>query len=224
MATQVDPSTGRRVPLNRERVLRAAVELADEGGIESLSMRKLGQKLGVEAMSLYKHVANKEDILDGMVDIVVGEIGVSSGRGDWLPAMRQQMMSARDVMQHHPWASGVIESRVVITPRMMTYMDSVVGIMRDGGFSLDLIHHAMHALGSRLLGFSQQLFDDSDDADMTPEAKAAMLTEYPNISAMLDEITHEEGTVVGKGCDDRIEFEFALDLILNGLEAKRSTG
>jgi AcrR family transcriptional regulator len=223
MTPPTDSSTERRTPLSRDRVLRAAVNLADRGGIESLSMRKLGQELGVEAMSLYKHVANKEDILDGMVDAIVSEIKVSSADGDWLTAMRDQIMSARDVMQHHPWASGVIESRTVITPTMMTYMDSVVGIMRDGGFSLDLIHHAMHALGSRLLGFSQQLFDDSDDADMTPEAKAAMLTQFPNISAMLDEITHEEGTVVGKGCDDRIEFVFGLDLILNGLESKRST-
>ncbi len=227
MATETEPNSQPRVPLSRERVLRAAIVLADQGGIESLSMRKLGQELGVEAMSLYNHVANKEEILDGMVDVVVSEIDLSSGGTEWKTTLRRQVLSAREVMVRHPWASGMIESRTNITQPMMRYMDSIVGIFRDGGFSLDLAHHAMHALGSRLLGFVQELFDDSDALDESPEVAALMLQqmteEYPHISAMMLEISHDDDSTVGQGCDDYVEFVFGLDLILDGLERLRDS-
>ncbi len=217
-ATNVPP----RVPLNRERVLRAAVAYADRNGIDSLSMRKLGQDLGVEAMSLYNHVKNKDDLLTGMVDTVLAEIDLSPGGSDWKSCLRHRILSARSALINHPWASQVIESRNDISPAMIGYFDGIVGILRDGGLSLDLIHHAMHALGSRMLGFSQELFDESDDESEDPEAAARMmqmLERYPNISAMLREISHDpDEPVVGSGCDDQTEFVFGLDLILDGLE------
>ena len=214
-----------RIPLSRERVLRAAIALADEHGIEELSMRKLGQELGVEAMSLYNHVANKEDVLDGMVDLVVGEIEVPPSDTAWKTALREKVLSARRALLRHPWASRVMESRTQPTPTMMTYMDSVIGIFRTGGFSIDLTHHALHTLGSRMLGFAQELYDDSG-GDLGPELEALMLREmaekYPYISELAAAISHDENTIVGQGCDDQFEFEFGLDLILDGLERLRN--
>jgi AcrR family transcriptional regulator len=216
--------TPRRIPLSRDRVLRAAVALADEAGIESVSMRRLAQELGVVPMALYKHVANKEDVLDGMVDVVVGDIDPPAGGADWKSAIRQRILSARQTLLLHPWASRVLESRENPTPRVMAYMDSTIGIFRAGGFSIDLTHHVMHAVGSRIFGFTQELFDDSASAD--PEAPAAMPPEmaqqYPYITELLTAISHEQGSVVGPGCDDQFEFEFALDLLLDGIETLRA--
>lgn len=224
MATQIDTSARSREPLTRERVLRAAVALADRGGVESLSMRKLAQELGVVPMALYKHVANKDEMLDGMVDIVVGEIDPPVGDADWKRAVRERILSARRALLRHPWASRVIESRTSPTPAVLEYMDQMIGLFRAGGFSIDLTHHAMHAMGSRLLGFSQELFDDTGEAD--PEAEAemygAMADAYPSIYELFMAVTHDDASVVGQGCDDQIEFEFALDLLLDGLERLRT--
>jgi AcrR family transcriptional regulator len=225
MATQLDVNAQPRVPLSKQRVLGAAVALADERGVESLSMRKLGQELGVVPMALYKHVANKDELLDGMVDVVVGEIDPPSDGADWKTAIRQRVLSARRALLRHPWASRVLESRAEATPAVLEYMDSMIGIFRAGGFSIDLTHHAMHAMGSRLLGFSQELFDDT--ADLDAEQGAAMLREladrFPNITELVAAITHDQASVVGQGCDDQFEFEFALDLMLDGLERLRDT-
>jgi len=199
------------------------VAYADERGIDELSMRKLGQQLGVEAMSLYYHVSNKDEILDGMVDHVVAQIEVQPGGDDWKISMRRQILAARQVMAQHRWAIGVLETRKTASPAIMRYFDTVGGLFREGGFSVDLMHHAMHALGSRVLGFSQELFDDSgDDEPEMDEAVVKQLQEsYPNIAAIVEEIQHQEETIVGSGCDDDIEFRFALDIILDGLERKR---
>ncbi len=226
MTTQAESQAQPRIPLSRERVLRAAVALADESGIDAVSMRKVGSELGVEAMSLYNHVANKEEMLDGMVDIVVGEIDLLVEGADWKNTMRSRMMSARQVLVQHKWAAGVLETRTNMTPPMVKYMDSFIGIFRDGGFSFDLTHHAMHALGSRMLGFTQEMFDDSEALEASPEVKAVMMQQmkdqYPNISAMLADISHDGGgETVGDGCDDDVEFVFAVDLILDGLERLR---
>ncbi|HEU4396588.1 MAG TPA: TetR/AcrR family transcriptional regulator C-terminal domain-containing protein [Actinomycetota bacterium] len=225
MATQVDENAQPRVPLSKERVLRAAVALADEGGVDSLSMRKLAQELGVVPMALYKHVSNKDELLDGMVDVVVGEIDPPPGGTDWKTAIRRRVLSARSALLRHPWASRVIESRTNPTPTVMEYMDSMIGIFRAGGFSIDLTHHAMHAMGSRLLGFTQELFDDT--AQVGPQMQAEMLRalagRYPHITELVMAITHDEASVVGQGCDDQFEFEFALDLMLDGLERLRDT-
>jgi AcrR family transcriptional regulator len=223
MATQVDATAQPRVPLSTERVLRAAVALADAGGVDALSMRKIAQELGVVPMALYKHVANKDELLDGMVDVIVGEIDPAPTGTDWKTAIRQRVLSARSALLRHPWASRVIESRTKPTPAVLRYMDSMIGMFRAGGLSIDLTHHAMHAMGSRLLGFTQELFDDT--ADVGPEAEAAMLREmakaYPHIAELVVAITHDEASVVGQGCDDQFEFEFALDLMLDGLERLR---
>jgi AcrR family transcriptional regulator len=226
MDTRLDAEAQARPPLSRERVLRAAVALADAGGVESLSMRRLAQQLGVVPMALYKHVANKDELLDGMVDLIVGEIDPPAAGADWKAAIRQRVLSARRALLRHRWASRVLESRTEATPAVLAYMDSMIGAFRAGGFSIDLTHHAIHAMGSRLLGFSQELFDDT--ADVAPEQQAAMLRalagSYPNIAELVSAITHDQASMVGPGCDDQFEFEFALDLLLDGLERLRDRG
>jgi AcrR family transcriptional regulator len=227
MATATLRSAKRRLPLNRERVLRAAVRLADREGIDSLSMRRLGQELRVEAMSLYNHVANKEEILDGIVDVVVGEIDPLISGADWKTTMRRRVLAARQVLLRHPWASAVIASRVNVTPTMMGYMDSMCGVLRNGGFSVDMTHHALHIMGSRILGFVQELYDDSEKLAENPDMAAIMLKQmadqYPHLTELATQISHDEESIVGTGCDDQVEFEIALDLILDGLDRLRET-
>ena len=230
MATRVDAIAQSRASLSKERVLEAAVALADDGGVDALSMRKIAQALGVVPMALYKHVASKDDLLDGMVDAIVREIDPPASGTNWQITIRQRVLSAREVLLRHPWASQVMESRIKQranqTPTVMEYLDSMVGIFRAGGFSIDLTHHAVHVMGSRLLGFSQELFVDNSDAD--PEQDAVppeeMAMRYPNIAEMAMGITHDDGSVVGSSCDDQVEFEFALDLVLDGLERLRAHG
>jgi len=213
----------RRAPLSRGRVLRAAVALADVGGIESLSMRKLAEDLGVVPMALYKHVANKEELLDGMIDVVVGEIDPPATGTEWKSAVRQRVLSARQALLRHPWASFVIESKKTPTPMVLEYMDSMIGLFRAGGFSVNLTHHVMHVIGSRVMGFTQELFNDSRTVD--PEVQAVMMRElgpkFPNVLAIAMAASHEGESVVGQGCDDQFEFEFALDLLLDGFERLR---
>ena len=213
----------RRVRLNRDRVLRAAVTLADEAGIDAVSMRKLADELGVVPMALYKHVANKEELLDGMVDIVIGEIDPPASDADWKNAIRMRVLSARRSLQRHPWAPGAIESRTDPSPVLLAYIDSMIGILRAGGFSADLTHHALHALGSRLYGFTQEIFDDAPPVD--PQALEMLVRQmqgrYPHIAEMTQAVFHDEASVVGQGCDDQFEFEFALDLLLDGLDRLR---
>jgi AcrR family transcriptional regulator len=223
MATKID-ETARREPLTKERILRTAVALADEGGVESLSMRRLAHEFGVVPMALYKHVANKDEMLDGMVDVVVGEIDPPLVGADWKSAIRERVLSARRALLRHPWASRVIESGTNPTPTVIGYMDEMIGILRKGGFSVDLTHHSMHAMGSRALGFSQELFDDTPEDPPEIQAIAAqqMADAYPYISEMAAAISHDDASVVGQGCDDQFEFEFALDLMLEGLERRRA--
>ena len=220
MATQPGTAAPTRPPLSRERVLAAAVALADARGVEGLSMRNLAQELSVVPMALYKHVASKDELLDGMVDLVVGEIDPPAGGADWKTAMRRRILSARGALLRHPWASQVIESRTDPTPAVVAYMDSMIGMFRAGGFTIDLTHHAMHAMGSRLLGFSQELFQEGSELgpDLDPAAVKAMAGAYPHITELVTAISHDSASVVGGGCDDQFEFEFALDLMLAGLE------
>ena len=219
MASQAEPSAPPRTPLSKERVLQAAVSLADAGGIESLSMRKLAQELGVEAMSLYNHVRSKDDVLDGIADVVIGEIDIGASGADWTTAMRRQVLSARKVLLRHRWAPRVIDSRTGMSPAIMRYFESVLRIFREGGFSVDQTHHALHVMGSRVLGFTQELFDDSPGLESSPEAAAIlareMANEYPYITEMALAVSHGEGL---GGCDDDQEFELALDLLLGGLQ------
>jgi AcrR family transcriptional regulator len=220
MSTEIDAGAQTRVPLTRERVLDTAVALADEGGIESLSMRKLAQALDVVPMALYRHVANKDELLDGLVDVVIGEIDPPRRDTDWKTAMRERILSARRALLRHPWASTVMESRATPTPVVLGYMDSMIGLLRTGGFSLDLTHHALHAMGSRMFGFTQELFNDTSDSDPEIDAEmwGAMAGTYPYIYEIFTTISHDDASVVGAGCDDQFEFEFALDLMLDGIE------
>ncbi|MEV4724399.1 TetR/AcrR family transcriptional regulator [Micromonospora humida] len=230
MAEQAE--TLRRTPLSRDRILRAAVTLADGAGIESLSMRNLAQELGVVPMALYKHVANKDELLDGMIDVVVGEIEPLTPGVGWQPAIRRRVLSARQVLRRHPWASLAIESRSSATPAVLGYLDSMIGALRAGGLSADLTHHVMHALGSRILGFSQELFDASRQAGRTgptaPTPAAPLPPEvaarFPHVAEIATAAAHDAGSVVGAGCDDQFEFEFALDLLLDGIERLRAQG
>ncbi len=199
--------------------------LADEAGLDGLSMRRLASELGVVPMALYKHVANKDELLDGIIDAVVSEIDLTPVEGDWKPAIRGRILAAREALLRHPWASEAIESRRNPTPAVLAYMDSIIGLLRAGGFSVDLVHHAIHALGSRILGFSQELFDDSPaDPDAQEKAAHAMAGTYPWLAEMALRVAHDEKTIVGSGCDDQFEFEFALDLLLDGFERLRQAG
>lgn len=232
MTQQLD--TARRAPLNRQRVLQAAVALADEAGFESLSMRRLAEELGVVPMALYKHVANKDELLDGMVDVIICEIDPPVRDADWKVAVRLRVLSARRALQRHPWARQAVESRTNKTPAVLDYMDSFTGMFLTGGFSTDLTHHVMHALGGRMWGFTQELFEDAAGPQAGPppeipaEARAAMLQQmaarYPNIVAIAASVNHDDGSVVGHGCDDQFEFEFALDLLLDGFERLQGQG
>ena len=197
-------------------MLEAAVDLADREGIEAVSMRRLGQELGVEAMSLYTHVKSKEDLLDGMVEVVLGQMRARRKLGDWKGSLRQTVLAARRVMLRHPWAPRIIETREAPGPTGLRHFDTVMGILREGGFSLELTHHALHLLGSRLLGFTQDLFDDSPNPD--PQAAAMIAAQigatHPYVAEMALAATHDGAL---GGCDDDVEFAFALDVILDGL-------
>jgi len=232
MAVQPNAAREPRLPLTRERVLRAAVELADTRGIDSLTMRNLGQELGVEAMSLYNHVANKQAVLDGIVEVVVGEVIAAvdeieplSDTAGWKDVMRARILAAREVLLRHRWAPDVLESRTDLPPSLVPYYDSVLGLMREAGFSLDLAHHAMHALGTRTLGFTRELFV-TQDKDVEPEVAAVMLQQmagrFPHLTELMRVVSHDAGSTLGSGCDDQFEFEFGLDLILDGLERLRA--
>jgi AcrR family transcriptional regulator len=223
LGTKIEVGEEIRVPLTRDRVLSTAVALADQEGIESLSMRKLAQALDVVPMALYRHVANKDELLNALVDVVVSEVDPPLEGADWKAALRARILSARRALLRHPWASRLMESRTTPTPVVLGYMDSMIGMFRTGGFSLDLTHHALHAMGSRMFGFTQELFNDSSEADpdMDEEMFGAMADTYPYFFEIYTTISHDDRSVVGAGCDDQVEFEFALDLMLEGLEKLR---
>lgn len=229
MSTQARAKSEARMPLSRDRVLRAAVAVADAGGIDSLTMRRLAEELGAEAMSLYYHVANKEQVLDGIVDVIASEINESVARleppagEDWIGAVRARILRAREVLLRHPWAPQVFESRTGTSPAVVQYHDDLIALMRDGGLSFDLIHHGLHALGSRALGFSQELFSPaSGSEEPDPAELEAMAERYPNIVGMLAEVAHNDPDSTLGWCDDQTEFEFGLDLILGGLDRMRA--
>lgn len=231
MATKTEPTAQPRVPLSRDRVLRAAVELADKSGIETLTMRNLAHELGVEAMSLYYHVANKEELLDGMVDFIVAELEqdlggfeVHSDGTEWKATMRKRILTARKLMLRHRWAPRVLETRTTMSPRMLLYFDTLLGILKMGGFSYDLAHHALHTIGSRAFGFNQEMFvpdEQGASEEQNEEMLAQMAEQLPFLTGMMMEIVHDEPDETLGWCDDQTEFEFGLDLILDGLDRIR---
>lgn len=233
MTAETSPQPSARPPLSKERILAAAVAVADDGGLDALTMRGLADSLGVEAMSLYYHVANKEALLDGVAEVVVEEILEEiagfpgpTGADDWKQAMRARILSARQVMLRHKWAPWVLESRTTMNGAVLRYFHGFLEIFRAGGMSYDLAHHAMHALGSRALGFSQELFDPTpgtDDEAVSEELFAKLAPEIPLFIEFMQEIAHDDPEDQTLGwCDDQSEFEFALDLMLDGLDRLRS--
>jgi AcrR family transcriptional regulator len=218
MATQSTSSPAPHAPLNRERVLRAAVALADEQGIGALTMRRLGQALGVEAMAVYKHVTNKDEIIDGMIELVVAEIELPIDAFNWKDAMRRRANSARTAYARHPWAISVMDSRLNPGPAALAYYDWVIGQLRAGGFSLPMAAHAFAVLDSFIYGFAIQEqslpFDTSDEA---AEVAATMFQHFP-AGAYPNLIALATGHVMRPGYRFADEFGFGLELILDGLE------
>jgi len=208
--------------LSREGIVAAAIELADRDGLAALSMRRLAQHLGVDAMSIYYHVRDKDTLLAAMADAVVSKIPINQEKsGNWQTQLRDLIMAARQTMVTHPWAATVLESRDQPTPAALMHLERVLAIMREGGCSVDLGHHAIHLLGSRILGFSQDLFDDDPDTSPPPEALAAWAETMPHIVELATAVTHDGAL---GGCDDDGEFAFALDLLLDGLERRCVSG
>lgn len=218
-----------RAPLTRDRVLAAACDLADQDGLDALTMRRLAEALGVEAMSLYHHVPNKDAILDGLVELAFAEFEAEAARlpagvttpATWRIDLRARILAARRVLLRHRWVPTLVESRGVLAPAMVRYVDGVVGLMHAGGLSYDLIHHAMHALGARVYGFTQELTPDENDPDAAMDPRVMAMV--PNLAAMLAEVVHDAPDATLGWCDDQTEFEFGLDLLLEGLERRRAT-
>lgn len=200
-------------------MLAAAVELADLVGLEAVTMRRLAQALDVTPMALYKHVTSRDELVDGMVDVVVARIEPVEPDPDWRRAVRRRVLSARARILEHPWATDAIITRTHASPTVLAYLDSLMGLMRAGGLSLDLLHNAMHALSTRMWGFTREVFPTQavpDDPDEREAMYARFVAQYPNIVAMATGAAH-----AGAGCDSQAEFEFALDLLLDGVESQR---
>lgn len=219
-----------RTPLNRERALEAAVTLADTDGIDAVTMRNLAKQLDVVPMAIYKHVSNKEDLLDGMVDTIINSFDPPMPNATWKTTVRTRILSARRTLLEHPWARHVIESRTRRTPTVLTYMDSLAGTFITAGFSVDLTHHVMHALGHRIWGFSPEAFDEPDESALpgdTSEQKAILnqlAQTYPHIVAITLDSRERNLATVGAACDEQYEFEFTLDLLLDAFERLHSSG
>ncbi len=213
-----EDAAARRTPLSRDRVLRAAVALADENGIESVSMRKLGEAVGVEAMSLYNHVANKSDLLDGMVDVVFSEIELPASEVDWRSAMRHRAISARQALRRHRWAIGLMESRASPGPATLRHHDAVLGYLRRAGFSIEMTAHAYSLLDSYIYGFAlQEASLPFETAEETAQLAQEILRRVPvDAYPYLTELAVEH--VLRPGYDYGNEFEVGLDLILDSLD------
>ena len=208
-----------QVPLSRGRVLDAALRLADEGGIEAISMRKLAQALGVQAMSLYNHVANKDEIVNGLVDIVIGEIEVPDLSMDWKMAMRQRANSAHKVLLRHPWASLMIMSHANVGPANLRYVDATLGCLREAGFSFEMADRAWNAIDSHIYGFTlQELKFPFAPGEYSEAAKNGLALIPADQYPYFNQLTHH---VMEGHYDGLHDFEFGLELILDGLDRLR---
>ena len=214
----------KKVPLTRDRVLLAAINLAARDGIESLTMRRLGDELGAGPMSLYRHVANKDDLIDGIVDLVFTEIGLPPDGVDWKEAMRRRAISVRDVLSRHRWAIGLMESRRNPGPANLRHHDAVIGCLLAGGFDITMVAHAYSLLDSYIYGFAatQMNLPFESEEEVAEVAETMLrpfpLNAYPNLMQMLT------GHVMKPGYDYGDEFAYGLDLILDGLERARDAG
>ena len=210
-------TTPKRAPLNRDRVLHAAVELADEGGTGALTMQGIGRRLGVEAMSLYRHVRNKDDILDGMVDLVFAEIELPADRSSWRTVVRARSISARAALRRHPWAITLMESRMAPGPANLRSHEDTLSVLLDSGCSATMATHAYNLVDSYVLGFALQEvnlpFSNAEELAAVGELLIAQVPadQYPNLVRVSAEL-------FASGFDYADEFEFGLDLILDGIE------
>jgi AcrR family transcriptional regulator len=216
-------ATEARRPLSRNRILQAALELVDEGGLDSLSMRKLGQALGFEAMSLYNHVANKDDLIDGILDLVLAESEPPAPSHDWEAAIRESALSVHAALRRHPWAPALLMAPGRIRPARLRYMDSLLGRLREGGFSAEMTYHAYHVLDGHIFGFSlweaAHTFSDEDASRMAASFDRLIpADEYPYLRE------HGEQHFAEGPHHDVSAFEFGLDLILEGLRRVRTEG
>ena len=212
----------RRLPLSRDRILQAALELVDEAGIESLTMRKLGQALGFEAMSLYNHVANKDDVLDGILDLVLDESEVPSPAGAWDEAIRASAISVHEALRRHPWSCALLMSPGRIRPARLRYMDSLLGRLREAGFSAETTYSAYHVLDGHIFGFS--LWETSHT--YTAEEVSSLEAKFEQtITADAFPYLHEHAQQhFSEGPHREVgAFELGLDLIVDGLEQIRDT-
>jgi AcrR family transcriptional regulator len=220
---QSDRSIEPRIPLTRERVFQAAVVLADEHGLESLTMRSVGEALGVEAMSLYYHVANKGELLDGMIDVVFSEIELPTTDVDWKTAMRRRAISTREALARHRWAVGLLQSSTSPGPAHFRLVNAVLGCLRRAGFSLENAVHAYSALDAYIYGFAlQEKTMPVDTPGELAEAAESVrrqfsADDYPHLAETIAEHVTQAGYDFGE------EFEFGLDIILDGLERLRDT-
>ncbi len=210
------PPPSRSQPLSRDLVLLKAIQLADDGGIDALSMRKLAEALGVKAMSLYNHVKNKDDLIDSMVDQVVREMALPNSDANWKAAMRERAVSTHDVLLHHPWATMPLVSRVNVGPAMLRRIEATLGCLQAAGFSLPMADHAWNAMDSHIYGFTLQAlnfpFENTEYA-----AAAANYIEMipPETYPHMNQLTH---LVMGGEYNGLHDFEFGLSLVLDGLE------
>jgi len=218
MTTKAPESATKRQPLNRDRLLSTAIAIADASGIGALTMRSLAQALDVKPMSLYHHVANKEEILDGIIDVVFGQIELPPVDIDWRTAMRRRAISAREVLARHPWATPLMESRRNPGPVTLGHHDAVIGILRRGGFSIQLTAHAYSMLDAYIYGFALQEAGLPFDNETVPDVAQEMMAEFPTGAyPHLTELAMEH--VLQPGYDYGDEFDFGLDLILDSFEA-----
>lgn len=223
MTTQTTKAIQTRVPLSRELILQTALRLADQGGLESLSMRKLGQELGVEAMALYYHFANKDEVLDGIVDLVFGEIELPAPGAEWKTAMRRRALSLRDVLARHRWAIGMMESRRDPGPANLRHHDAVIGNLRASGFDMATVAHAYAVLDAYIYGFALTKMNlPFQSGEEVAEVAHDMLApfapdEYPNLVAFITEHAMKPGYDFGD------EFEYGLHVVLDGLAMARPT-
>ncbi|MFI7547586.1 TetR/AcrR family transcriptional regulator C-terminal domain-containing protein [Actinoplanes sp. NPDC049599] len=220
-----------REPLSRERALAAAVTLADTEGLKALTMRRLAADLGVEAMSLYYHLPGKGGLLDGLAETVVTEIAAavaltSDPAADWRTSLRRRFLAARQVMLRHPWAPGLLSSRPAIPFGVFAYYDEIVATLLDGGFSHRIAHRALHAFGSLALGVAQEIFSPAaaggnTDVEAAEADLPAMAAALPHLTAMMAAEAHDAAEEVLGWCDSQIEFEFTIDLLLDGIDRAR---
>jgi AcrR family transcriptional regulator len=218
------PPRPQRRTLDRATVLSAAVDLADSDGLDAVSMRRLAERLSVVPMALYKHVGDKDDLVDGMVDTVIAEFEAPDPDAvRWKATVRAAILSARAAVLRHPWARRAIESRTVRTPAVLGHMEAVSALFLAGGLSPDLTHHVMHALGNRIWGFSPELFDESRPAPSRPRTSPRPNpADYPAILAIRSDATARRPDAAG--CDEDFEFSFALDLLLDAIERLHESG